>query len=189
MIPQTVPNESDERGDARDGREKRYVAFELGELDGGGTQQRAVDGIETPQGRTSGGRGRLCRVGGRRLPQLRVHFGVPGLKETDERAVLERRTHCLHFGELAALAEDVEERRGLSRRATQDGYLVEGDSPTDRREREQDEKDAQRQPGAVKNQPDDVGTRAQLAGPSIRLRRLRKERNGGDWHVQTALRD
>ena len=38
-------------------------------------------------------------------------------------------------------------------------------------------------------EPDDVGARAQFAGPSIRLRRLRKKRKGGDRHVQTALRD
>ncbi len=38
-------------------------------------------------------------------------------------------------------------------------------------------------------EPDDVGVRTQIAGPSIRLRRLRQKRNGGDWHVQTALRD
>ena len=49
-----------------------------------------------------------------RLPQLRVQLGVAGLKHADQRAVRERRTDGLHLGELAALAEHVEERRGLA---------------------------------------------------------------------------
>ena len=106
-------------------------------------QQRAVDGIEASQGWTSGGSRRLCRVARGRLTHLRIQLGVAGLEETDERALLERRTDGLHFRELAALAEDVEEDRRVPRRAAVLHDLVERDPPADRREEKQDEKDAQ----------------------------------------------
>ena len=44
------------------------------------------------------------------------------------------------------------------------------------------------QRAGVRDEADDVGIRGQLAGPSLRLRRLRKTRKGVDRHVQTALR-
>ena len=70
--------------------------------------------------------------------ELRVHLGVAGLEHADERACGQRRADGLHFGELAAPAEDVEERRGLALDASDTTASLEDDRPRDDREQDQD---------------------------------------------------
>ena len=90
---------------------------------------------------------RLLRVGraGSRRPawpasasvraQLRVQLGIAGLEQPDQRAGRQRRADRLHLGELAALAEDAEEGRGLALGAPERPDLVKDDRPRRRREK------------------------------------------------------
>ena len=113
--------QTDERRDARRRRQKRDAVLQLVQLDGRRAQQRAVDGIEALQRWTRRRPLPAWRSLGPAAAQLRVQLRVAGLEQTDERARRQRRADGLHFGELAALAEDVEERRRLllGRRNTQ----------------------------------------------------------------------
>ena len=61
-----------------------------------------------------GARGAGAGAPARRLAQLRVELGVTGLEDADQRALVEVLADGLHFGELAAAAEDVEKRRRLA---------------------------------------------------------------------------
>src|SRR5262249_37059663 len=103
--------------------------------------QRAIDGRDALHGWTSRTRRWIgCALGLPRLTQLRGQFGVAGLKESDERALREGSTHRLHFGKLAAAAEDLEELRRLFHAAAVHEDLVENDSPRhDGKQREDDE--------------------------------------------------
>ena len=116
MMPHTVPNRP------MNGAMLAVVArndtrlLELVHFDRRRAQQRAVDGRQALQSRTSGGGSWIGSVGrvGRRLAELRGQLGVAGLEHADQRAVAERAADRLHLGELVAAAEDVEELRDLS---------------------------------------------------------------------------
>ena len=62
------------------------------------------------------------------------------------------RADRLHFRELAALAEDLEERAGVALGAAELPDLVKDDAPGDGGEEEQDEQDALREPVGVRDE-------------------------------------
>ena len=117
MIPQTVPN-SPMNGAmlavvARNG----HALLELVHFDDRARSSARSTAVRLLRvGRPAG----ASRIGpsaasGVRLAQLGGQFGVAGLKQADERTVAERAADRLHFGELVAAAEDVEELRRMCR--------------------------------------------------------------------------
>src|SRR4051794_330502 len=130
--------QTDERRDARGRGEECQAPFEFRHLDGGRTQQRAIDGIETLQGWTNGNG---CWLGGlrvRRRAELRIQLRVSRLEQSDERTGGQRAADRLHFGKSAALAKNVQKRRGLTGSAAELQELVKDDPPRDRREQHED---------------------------------------------------
>ena len=76
--------------------------------------ERAIDGGQALERRTSGGRPRIGAVRdvGRRVQaELRGELGVARLKEADERTIRERAAHRLHFRELVAATKNVKKLR------------------------------------------------------------------------------
>ena len=126
MMPQTVPKSP------MKGVTLAVVARKL--------RRRSSRVTSTPAARASERESdsRLRTVGlPRRAPvppaaaHLLVDLEVAGLEDADERARLELRADGVHLGELAALAEDVEEGGGLRARTVQGQALVEDDGPRD----------------------------------------------------------
>ena len=103
--------------------------------------------------------GRAAAPGGagRRPAHLLVDLEVAGLEDADERARAQLRADGVHLRELAALAEDLEERRRLRVRAVERDPLVEDDRPRDQGEDEQEQQDGPGDPAAVGDQPGDAG--------------------------------
>ena len=136
--------QTDERRNAGGRRQKRHAPLELVDFHDRCAHQGPVHGRQALQSRTSGGRSRIGSVArvGRRLAQLRGQFGVPGLKEADQRAVAERAADRLDFRKLAAAAKDVQELRGMFVGRAVRPQLIEDDAP--RNDRQQQEQHAER---------------------------------------------
>ena len=174
MIPHTVPN-SPMNGVmlavvARNGTRR----LELRHLHRRRAQQRPIDRVQALQCWTSGGRRRLWPARAATAAQLRVQLRVARLKQSDERALPRDRADRLHLGELAALAEHLQKRGRLALSAPERPELVKDDAPGNSREEQQDQQNDFGQRAGVRDEADDVGIRGQLAGPSLRLRRLRE---------------
>ena len=72
---------------------------------------------------------------------LLVQLEVARLEDAHERARLELRADRVHLGELAALAEDVEERLRLGVRAVQGDALIDDDGPREQGEEDEEDQD------------------------------------------------
>ena len=103
------------------------------------TSARESDSRLRTVGRAAGWRPRP-----RRRPHLLVDLVVAGLEDAHQRARRELRAHGVHLGELAALAEDVQECPGLGVGSAQGQALEDDDGPRNEREHDQQEQDAGR---------------------------------------------
>src|SRR5450631_4900355 len=120
--------------------------------------------------------------------QLTRELGVAGLKQADERTLLERSTDGLHFGELAAPAKDVEKLRALSRRAPERPRLMKDDAPGYDREDGQDEKNDLGNGAGAGEQAEHNGARAFGYRSPLRLLQQQGEPRVSK-RAQTTLRD
>lgn len=123
------------------------------------------------------------------MPQLRRELRVAGLKQPDERTRAERAAHGLHFGELVAAAEDVEELRRLPGSAAERPQLVEHDPERqDRRQRENEQNPlGDTYSAGTKRESNETGTRLFRCDRALRLHEQREQR--ASKRAQTALRD
>ena len=127
----------------------------------------------TAAGRPSTGAG----AGGVRF-ELRGQLGIAGLEDADQRAVREVPAHGLHFRELAAAPEDVEEARRLPPRPLQLPGLVEDDAPGRRGKNEQNQQDALGERGRAQEQRHKVALRASTSRRGTLALEQRQDREG-----------
>src|SRR5439155_19050964 len=110
--------------------EEAHPPLQARRLHGGRAGQGAGERVEALHGRAGGRR----HVALRSAAHLLVHLQVTGLEHSHERARLELETDGVDLRELAALAEDLQERLGLAVGKVQRDALVDDDGPGDQGE-------------------------------------------------------
>jgi len=157
-----------ERGDACGCGEEAQPALEARDLHGGGSGERARERLQRAD------RGPHRRLPAPRTTHLLVDLDVARLEDADERARSELRAHRVHLGELAALAEHVDERRRVRPRAVEHETLVQDDRPGNQREQEENDKDG---PG------DRAALGDETRHPAGERRGLGLGEQGGEEHI------
>jgi hypothetical protein len=150
--------EADEGRHAGRAREETETLLEPGLFDGGGAGERAGHGVEAPDRGTRGGG---ASGGG---PDLLVDLLVAGLEHADEGGVGELVRDRVHFRELLALAEHVQESLRLARCARQHRPLVDDDSEGDAGEDQKQEKDGDRRRSGVLQEAEGASAEGVLGG-------------------------
>ena len=137
MIPHTVPN-SPMNGVMLAVVARNVTRFSslLTSTDEARSSARSTAARLFKVGRGAGAPGLAARL--LREPKLGGQLGIAGLEHPDQRTERERRADGLHFRELRALAEHLEECRGLLLDPAERPPLVENDPPRNHREEQQE---------------------------------------------------